>query len=48
MRSLLIGLVCLSAGVADAADTFPGEEGDIIITPLIHSSVQLEYQGKVV
>ncbi|MFM1895900.1 MAG: hypothetical protein RLZZ385_974, partial [Pseudomonadota bacterium] len=33
---------------ANAADTFPGEHGDIIITPLIHSSVQLEYQGTVI
>ena len=30
------------------ADTVSGEQGAIEITPLIHSSVQLEYQGQVV
>lgn len=30
------------------ADNFPAEQGNIEITPLIHSSVQLEYSGIVV
>src|SRR6185503_17284386 len=31
-----------------AADTFPGAAGNIAITPIIHSSVQIEYAGKVI
>ncbi|MFM1897210.1 MAG: hypothetical protein RLZZ385_2284, partial [Pseudomonadota bacterium] len=48
MRTFLAGLALTAAAAANAADTFPGEHGDIIITPLIHSSVQLEYQGTVI
>ena len=40
--ALLIGL-----GV-DAADRFPANGGDIEITPIIHSSVQIEHAGKVI
>ncbi|MEX0901257.1 MAG: MBL fold metallo-hydrolase [Pseudohongiellaceae bacterium] len=39
--------VCL-LGSSAMADTFPADEGNIEITPLIHSSVQLEYRGTVV
>jgi quinoprotein glucose dehydrogenase len=31
-----------------AADTYPATGGDIAITPLLHSSIQLEHGGKVV
>ena len=31
-----------------AADTIPATGGDIEITPLIHSSVQIEHAGKVI
>jgi L-ascorbate metabolism protein UlaG (beta-lactamase superfamily) len=31
-----------------AADRFPATGGDILVTPIIHSSVQLEHAGKVV
>jgi L-ascorbate metabolism protein UlaG (beta-lactamase superfamily) len=31
-----------------AADTIPATGGDIVITPLIHSSVQIEHAGKVI
>ena len=34
--------------VVMAADTFPAAGGNIEITPIIHSSVQIEYAGKVV
>ena len=30
------------------ADPFPATGGDIVITPLIHSSVQIEHAGKVI
>jgi L-ascorbate metabolism protein UlaG (beta-lactamase superfamily) len=40
--------VLLLAATVTAADTFPANGGDIIITPLIHSSVQIEHAGKVI
>lgn len=45
------GLVVLVASLAAAvvtADTIPAADGVINITPLVHSSVQLEYRGKVI
>jgi L-ascorbate metabolism protein UlaG (beta-lactamase superfamily) len=39
--------VCVGVSLG-AADRVPGERGDIEITPLVHSSVQLEYAGVVV
>ena len=43
-------LVALAAGgvFAGAADKFPAAAGDIEITPLLHSSVQIEHRGTVV
>jgi L-ascorbate metabolism protein UlaG (beta-lactamase superfamily) len=42
-------LAALAAGtLAIAADKFPANGGDIEITPIIHSSVQIEYAGKVI
>jgi L-ascorbate metabolism protein UlaG (beta-lactamase superfamily) len=46
MRHVLIAL--LLAATATAADTIPANGGDIVITPLIHSSVQIEHAGKVI
>ena len=43
---MLIALT--TATVAIAADKFPANGGDIEITPIIHSSVQIEYAGKVI
>jgi L-ascorbate metabolism protein UlaG (beta-lactamase superfamily) len=43
--------VCALAGAATAAggaDRFPARGGDIEITPLVHSSVQIVHAGKVV
>jgi L-ascorbate metabolism protein UlaG (beta-lactamase superfamily) len=37
-----------TATLAMAADRFPATGGDIEITPIIHSSVQIEYAGKVI
>lgn len=49
MRSFMAMLAALStATLAIAADTFPANGGDIEITPIIHSSVQIEYAGKVI
>lgn len=46
-RECLAALIfCLAAQAQ--ADTIPAEKGDIVITPLVHSSVQLQYQGMVV
>ena len=42
-----LSLVLLSAAIV-VADTYPGVGGDITITPLIHSSVQIEHAGVVV
>ena len=46
-RECLAALVfCL--GAQAQADSIPAEDGDIVITPLVHSSVQLQYQGMVI
>lgn len=36
------------AASAYAASTVAGDDGDIVITPLVHASVQLEYEGLVI
>ena len=41
-------LTVLLAATVTAADTIPATGGDIVITPLIHSSVQIEHAGKVI
>ncbi len=43
---ILTGL--LPAGLIVTADSVPGANGPIEITPLVHSSVQLEYRGRVI
>ena len=47
---LLAIVIGLAAAVVSAnqADTLPASGGDIQITPIMHSSVQLEYAGKVI
>ena len=46
-RECLAALLwCLAAQAQ--ADAIPAEVGDIVITPLVHSSVQLQYQGIVI
>jgi L-ascorbate metabolism protein UlaG (beta-lactamase superfamily) len=47
MRSWLIAIFFATAAV-HAADRIPATGGDIVITPLIHSSVQIEHAGKVI
>ena len=45
----MVMLTALStATLAMAADKFPASGGDIEITPIIHSSVQIEFAGKVI
>jgi L-ascorbate metabolism protein UlaG (beta-lactamase superfamily) len=39
-------LLCLAAQAQ--ADSIPAENGDIVITPLVHASAQLQYQGMVI
>jgi L-ascorbate metabolism protein UlaG (beta-lactamase superfamily) len=46
-RNVLIAALLASMPLL-AADTFPAAGGDIHITPLIHSSLQLEHAGKVI
>ena len=52
MRLLSSAVVLVLVGVgtvsAQATDRISAENGDIIITPIIHSSAQLEYAGMVV
>jgi L-ascorbate metabolism protein UlaG (beta-lactamase superfamily) len=51
MRTLiLISFVSLwvVSLVAQSSDRVPAEGGDIIITPIIHASVQIEHAGKVI
>lgn len=47
MSRVSLVLIVVAAARLQAADTFPAKGGDIIITPLVHSSVQLEHSGKV-
>jgi L-ascorbate metabolism protein UlaG (beta-lactamase superfamily) len=47
----LVFLTALAGAVASArqqTDTLPADGGDIQITPIMHSSVQLQYAGKVI
>jgi L-ascorbate metabolism protein UlaG (beta-lactamase superfamily) len=46
----LVFVIALTAAVsaANQTDTLPASGGDIQITPIMHSSVQLEYAGKVI
>ncbi len=48
IRLLGTAFACLSATLTQAATTIDGAEGPITITPLVHSSVQIEYQGLVI
>lgn len=49
MRILTVGVVVLSVVAVSAADRYPAASGgDIAITPIIHSSVQLEHAGVVI
>lgn len=47
---ILLSVAALAAAVLadDRTDTLPANGGDISITPVMHSSVQLEYAGKVI
>jgi L-ascorbate metabolism protein UlaG (beta-lactamase superfamily) len=45
--ALLCALLTVSAAAA-AQDRFPADRGDIVITPLIHSSIQIEHAGLVI
>ena len=46
MTRLILPLLLVAT--VTAADTIPAKGGDIVITPLIHSSVQIEYGGGVI
>ena len=46
--ALLLALVAQGFSPAFAADKVPAAGGDITITPLIHSSIQIEHAGKVI
>jgi L-ascorbate metabolism protein UlaG (beta-lactamase superfamily) len=47
MKALLLVILAAVAPLL-AADKFPATGGDIEITPIIHSSVQIEHAGKVI
>jgi L-ascorbate metabolism protein UlaG (beta-lactamase superfamily) len=44
----LVGQSFSSAGAVAAQDRFPAAGGDLVITPFIHSSLQIEHAGKVI
>ena len=48
IRLIGTAFACLPAALTQAATTMDGAEGPITITPLVHSSVQIEYQGLVI
>ena len=53
MKKLFVAALVMTVAVMNAqakqqADTVAAEGGDIKITPIMHSSVQLEYGGKVI
>jgi L-ascorbate metabolism protein UlaG (beta-lactamase superfamily) len=45
---LTVTLLAVAVWAANQTDTLPATGGDIQITPIMHSSVQLEYGGKVI
>lgn len=45
---LVCGALAIAGAAARASDRFPARGGDIEITPLVHSSVQIVHAGKVV
>jgi L-ascorbate metabolism protein UlaG (beta-lactamase superfamily) len=45
---VFVTALAAAAIAADQADTLPASGGDIQITPIMHSSVQIEYAGKVI
>jgi L-ascorbate metabolism protein UlaG (beta-lactamase superfamily) len=45
---LAVTALAAAALAANRTDTLPATGGDILITPIMHSSVQLEYAGKVI
>lgn len=48
MTRALIAAAILAAGIAPAVDRYAAPGGAIEITPMIHSSIQLEHAGKVI
>src|SRR4051812_21019800 len=48
MRVLGLFMLALLLASSAAADKVPATGGDITITPIVHSSVQIEYAGKVI
>ena len=47
--ALAVSVIAASVGVNGlAADRFPATGGDIVITPFIHSSIQVEHAGRVI
>ncbi len=48
IRAAVLALVIGASGPVSAADRVPATNGDIEITPLIHSSVQIVHAGKVI
>ena len=47
-EALTIFLLLFCGQPTLAADSYPAADGPIIITPLVHSSVQLEYEGLII
>jgi L-ascorbate metabolism protein UlaG (beta-lactamase superfamily) len=48
MMTLAIALTLLAVVPGWSADKFPAAGGDVEITPIVHSSVQVEHGGKVI
>jgi len=51
MRTLAViavGLLGVTSSFAQTASRVPAEHGDIVITPLLHASAQIEYAGTVI
>ena len=51
MRIILLAIVYIAGtnlAFAQTKNTISADEGEIIITPIIHSSAQVEYAGKVI
>jgi L-ascorbate metabolism protein UlaG (beta-lactamase superfamily) len=46
--SSTVAVVVVASILAAVPDRFPASGGDLVITPLIHSSLQIEHAGKVI
>jgi L-ascorbate metabolism protein UlaG (beta-lactamase superfamily) len=48
LTTCILYVLGLTAGIAQTATTIPADGGDIVITPILHASAQIEHAGTVI